>query len=156
IPARVDFVTGTHRRTTLGHLPAQVGLVEHVLAALAGMRIDNCYIELNAPEPPGLDGSARGFVEALAEAGAEPQRGPASVWEVEEPVLVAQGGATLCLHPPDGPGDGFRVTYLLDYGLFSPIDRQIHSQRITPELFIHHLAASRTFLLESEAAELRK
>src|SRR5262245_9213697 len=62
IPARSDWVTDTHRRTTLGHLPAQVGLVEHVLASLAGLRIDNCYIELDAPEPPGLDGSASGFV----------------------------------------------------------------------------------------------
>src|SRR5205823_14642150 len=50
IPARVEHVTGTDRRTTIGRPPAQVGLVEHVLAALAGLRIDNCYVELNAPE----------------------------------------------------------------------------------------------------------
>ena len=64
VPARVDMVTGTQRRTTLGHPPEQVGLVEHVLAALAGLRIDNCFVELNAPEPPGLDGSARRFVDS--------------------------------------------------------------------------------------------
>src|SRR5437879_10254375 len=62
IAAHVSQVTGTARRTTLGRPPAEVSLVEHVLAALAGLRIDNCRVELDAPEPPGLDGSARGFV----------------------------------------------------------------------------------------------
>ncbi|MBM3980067.1 MAG: UDP-3-O-acyl-N-acetylglucosamine deacetylase, partial [Planctomycetes bacterium] len=56
LPARAERVTGTQRRTTLGHTGAGVSLVEHVLAALAGLRIDNCIIELDAPEPPGLDG----------------------------------------------------------------------------------------------------
>ncbi|MBL8799694.1 MAG: UDP-3-O-acyl-N-acetylglucosamine deacetylase, partial [Planctomycetia bacterium] len=69
IPATLDYVTGTERRTTLGEAPAQVELVEHALAALAGLRIDNCIVELNAPEPPGLDGSALAFVEALRKAG---------------------------------------------------------------------------------------
>ena len=62
LPAGIDQVTGTRRRTTLGHPPGEVGLVEHVLAALAGLRVDNCFVELNAPEPPGFDGSASGFV----------------------------------------------------------------------------------------------
>src|SRR5207237_1077847 len=62
VPAHVDQVSGTQRRTTLGRPPAHVALVEHVLAALAGLRIDNCFIELDGPEPPGLDGSAREFV----------------------------------------------------------------------------------------------
>src|SRR5439155_8766482 len=75
IPAHIDNVIGTQRRTTLGHGPAQVGLVEHVLASLAGMRIDNCFVELNAPEPPGLDGSARQFVDALKWAGTVVQPG---------------------------------------------------------------------------------
>src|SRR6185295_18589845 len=69
IPAHVDQVTGTARRTTLGRSPGEIGLVEHVLAALAGLRIDNCRVELDAPEPPGLDGSAQGFVDALLQAG---------------------------------------------------------------------------------------
>ena len=59
-----------HRpRTTLGSANHSVTLVEHLLAALAGLRIDNCFIELDGPEPPGLDGSADGFVVALAAAG---------------------------------------------------------------------------------------
>ena len=61
IRAHVSQVTGTQRRTTLGRLPTQVSLVEHVLSSLAGLRIDNCLVELDAPEPPGLDGSAKGL-----------------------------------------------------------------------------------------------
>ena len=65
VPARVDFVTSTQRRTTLGGGEVAITLVEHLLATLAGLRVDNCVIELDGPEPPGLDGSARGFVDVV-------------------------------------------------------------------------------------------
>src|SRR3989440_6403299 len=87
---------------SLGPLPIQVGLVEHVLAALAGLRIDNCYVELDAPEPPGLDGSARLFVEALRRGGTALQPARRTAWAVERPVVVGGDGATLALHPPEG------------------------------------------------------
>lgn len=154
IPARLAYVTGTHRRTTLGKAPAQVALVEHVLAALAGMRIDNCQVELNAPEPPGLDGSSQGFVDALCMAGAIVQVAPRSIWGAEHTVSVGTGGASLALHP--GPADELKISYILDYGIGSPIDRQTHTQRITPEGFANDLANCRTFLLDSEAVELRR
>jgi UDP-3-O-acyl N-acetylglucosamine deacetylase len=154
VPARIAHVTGTQRRTTLGHPPVEVSLVEHVLAALAGLRIDNCYIELNAPEPPGLDGSARGFVAALHGAGTVLQPARRAVWCVDEPVVVRHGGATLSLHPP--AGDGLRVSYLLDYGSGSPIDRQTFTGAIAPETFAREVAPCRTFLLEHEAQELRR
>jgi UDP-3-O-acyl N-acetylglucosamine deacetylase len=154
IPARVDQVTGTQRRTTLGHPPAQVGLVEHVLAALAGMRIDNCYVELNAPEPPGLDGSARQFVEALREAGLSTQPLRRSCFTVTERVLVEAKGATLALHP--GEDGSLTITYFLDYGPRSPIAPQCFTQIITPGTFAEKIAGCRTFLLEAEAEELRR
>ncbi|HXG10889.1 MAG TPA: UDP-3-O-acyl-N-acetylglucosamine deacetylase [Gemmataceae bacterium] len=154
IPARVDNVTGTQRRTTLGRPPAHVALVEHVLAALAGLRIDNCRVELNAPEPPGLDGSAYRFVEALRGAGAVLQPARRAVWGVATPVVVAQNGATLALHPAED--DNLTISYLLNYGPDAPIGWQIHTQTITPENFANNLAACRTFLLDHEAAELRR
>jgi UDP-3-O-acyl N-acetylglucosamine deacetylase len=154
LPARIDQVTGTKRRTTLGRSPAQVALVEHVLAALAGLRIDNCYVELDAPEPPGLDGSARRFVEALRAAGTSLQPAQRAAWSVERTVVVAQGGATLAIHPTEE--DELRISYLLDYGLGSPIARQSHTQVITPSRFAEELASCRTFILESEAAELQR
>jgi UDP-3-O-acyl N-acetylglucosamine deacetylase len=154
IPARLDQVTGTQRRTTLGHSPRQVGMVEHVLAALAGLRIDNCEIEINAPDPPGLGGSSRQFVNLLVRAGSVLQPARRTIWSVEKTVVVAQDGATLALHP--GEGDQLRASYLLDYGHHSPIGWQIHTQPITPESFVGQIADCRTFILESEAAELRR
>jgi UDP-3-O-acyl N-acetylglucosamine deacetylase len=154
VPARIDNVTGTQRRTTLGRPPAEVTLVEHVLSALAGLRIDNCHVELNAAEPPGLDGSARGFEEALRGAGMVLQAGRRAAWCVDEPVTVRHGGATLSLHPPAGPY--LKVSYLLDYGVRSPIDRQTYTAVLTPERFGAEVAGCRTFLLEREALELRR
>jgi UDP-3-O-acyl N-acetylglucosamine deacetylase len=154
IPAHIDNVTGTQRRTTIGTAPAQVGLVEHVLASLAGMRIDNCLVEVNAPEPPGLDGSARRFVEALKGAGAVVQ--PARRWccTVDDKLVVTAAGATLALYPADG--EGLTLSYFLDYGFWSPISRQVHTQELTPSLFATDLAPCRTFLLLHEAEEMRR
>ena len=154
IAAHVENVTGTHRRTTLGDGPLQVGLVEHVLAALGGMRIDNCYVELDAPEPPGLDGSSRGFVQALQHAGTVNQKDPRPIWGVTSTVLVRNGDATLALHPPSHLG--LRVSYLLDYGQRSAIHPQIYTADITPELFRADIAPCRTFLLEAEAVQLKE
>jgi UDP-3-O-acyl N-acetylglucosamine deacetylase len=154
IPATVDRVTGTSRRTTLGHAPTEVMLVEHVLAALAGLKIDNCSIELDACEPPGLDGSAREFVAALTDAGCVAQPARRAIWAVDEPVTVAHDGATLTLYPPET--HGLRVSYLLDYGPGCPIDRQRHTLDVTPEAVMAEVAGCRTFLLEGEATEIRR
>lgn len=154
VAATIGEVTGTQRRTTLGRPPAQVSLVEHVLAALAGCHLDNCYVELNAPEPPGLDGSAKGFVDILRLAGSVLQPARRSVWSVEKPVVLAQGGATLAVHP--ALGGELRMSYVLDYGLQSPIGRQAHTQVVTPETFYTDLAPCRTFILEAEVDQLRR
>jgi UDP-3-O-acyl N-acetylglucosamine deacetylase len=154
LPATADQVTGTNRRTTLGRAPLCVGLVEHVLAALAGLRIDNCVVEVNAPEPPGLDGSSLGFVRVLHAAGVVLQAARRRVWTVEEKTIVTASGATLAIHPLDT--DELRISYLLDYGIDSPIVRQQHTIVVTPETFAGELAACRTFLLEEEANELRR
>jgi UDP-3-O-acyl N-acetylglucosamine deacetylase len=154
IPAQIHQVTGTQRRTTLGKAPGQVALVEHVLAALAGLRIDNCLVELNAPEPPGLDGSAQHFVETLREAGAVLQAARREVWCVDARLVITSAGASLALYPPRN--NELTITYLLNYGLNSPIDRQIFTASITPESFANEVAACRTFILEAEAAELRR
>jgi UDP-3-O-acyl-N-acetylglucosamine deacetylase len=157
ISAHVNQVTGTQRRTTLGHQPTQVSLVEHVLAALAGLRIDNCLVELDAGEPPGLDGSALGFVQALLTSGVQNQSATREVWFTEEPITLRSGGATLTLHPPAASAEGrLDLTYFLDYGPLAPIIRQVHTQTLMPAPFIENLAGCRTFLLACEAEELRR
>jgi UDP-3-O-acyl-N-acetylglucosamine deacetylase len=127
--------------------------VEHALAALAGLHIDNCRVELNAPEPPGLDGSSRQFVAALLEAGIHCQGNRRPVYGVDRPVILAAGGATLALHPAES---GLCLSYFLDYGPTGPIGRQVHTQALTPGAFVRDVAACRTFILESEVAELRR
>ena len=69
VAAHIRHVVPRQRRTTLQHGTASVEMVEHVLAALAGLHIDNCTIEIDAPETPGCDGSSQAFVEGLSAAG---------------------------------------------------------------------------------------
>ena len=154
VAAHIDNVTGTNRRTTLGDGLLQVGLVEHVLAALSGLRIDNCYVELDAPEPPGLDGSSQAFVDALRGAGVTLQTERKSLWAVSRSVVVRHPEATIAIHPPKNLE--LRVSYLLDYGMMSPIHRQIYTVEVTPESFASEVACCRTFLLEQEAMVLRQ
>ncbi|HVK18918.1 MAG TPA: UDP-3-O-acyl-N-acetylglucosamine deacetylase [Fimbriiglobus sp.] len=157
IPARVARVTDTNRRTTLGPPEAGVTLVEHVLSTLAGLRVDNCTIELDGPEPPGLDGSAYGFLEAVSAAGVVLQPGRREVWAAAEPVVMSQNGATIALHPPTA-ADGLtlRASYILDYGPTARIPRQAHTVAVSPQTFARELAGCRTFLLEEEAVVLRE
>src|SRR5947209_2065426 len=120
IPARVESVTGTARRTTLGSGSNQVTLVEHVLAALAGMRVDNCLVEIDGPEPPGLDGSSEGYAELLLAVGTVLQPSRRMRLQLTEPVTVQRDGAVLSIYPRDG--EDLVVSYLLDYGPGSPIN----------------------------------
>lgn len=153
IPARATQVTGTQRRTTIGPPPAAITLIEHLMAAIAGLRVDNCTVELDGPEPPGLDGSAAGFVDVLAGAGVVLQPARRPIYGVTAPVVVTAGGATIALHPPEGPD--LRLSYLLDYGLAAPISRQNYTVDLRPETFVREIAFCRTFLTQSEADGLR-
>ncbi|WP_315854110.1 UDP-3-O-acyl-N-acetylglucosamine deacetylase [Gemmata palustris] len=153
VPARAARVSGTQRRTTLGPQHTSITLVEHVLAALSGLRVDNCVVELDGAEPPGLDGSAAGFVAALTGAGIVTQRTRRAIYGVTKPVVVRTPGATLGLHPADGPE--LRISYRLDYGPGTTIVPQTHTLAVTPETFARDLAACRTFLTEAEAHGLR-
>ncbi|QDU20233.1 UDP-3-O-acyl-N-acetylglucosamine deacetylase [Urbifossiella limnaea] len=153
IPAAAHMVTATERRTTLGPPDAGVTLVEHALAALAGLRIDNCVVELDGPEPPGLDGSCVGFVAALASAGATLQTARRPICGVDEPCVFTAGGATVALHPSDR--EGLMLSYRLDYGPGAPIPPQAHTLELTPENFVREVASCRTFLTEAEAHAIR-
>jgi UDP-3-O-acyl N-acetylglucosamine deacetylase len=154
IPARAESVSGTARRTTLGFGQNQVTLVEHVLAALAGMRVDNCLVKLNGPEPPGLDGSAEGYVDTLLAAGTVLQASRRPRLAVAEPISVTQNGATLSIYPREG--DDLLISYLLDYGPYSPIAPQSLTLLINPDRFRRDLARCRTYVLEHEALELQR
>jgi UDP-3-O-[3-hydroxymyristoyl] N-acetylglucosamine deacetylase len=154
VPARVESVTGTQRRTTIGQQPVCVTLVEHVLAALSGLRIDNCLVELDGAEPPGMDGSSDAFVKALLEAEILMQSERRLIWGVDQPVIYSARDATIALHPTER--EELRVSYLLDYGTSSPIPWQISTMTISPGPFASRIAGCRTFLTQDEALALRK
>ncbi len=154
MPARVDFVTSTARRTTLGGGEAAITLVEHLLATLAGMRVDNCILELDGPEPPGLDGSAAGFVQLVQNAGFELQPERRAIWTVNDTVTVNKAGATVSIHPQQNDTQELLASYILDYGHGAFIPKQSHTMTVTPDNFAREVANCRTFVTEREALML--
>ena len=154
VPAHIRHVIPRQRRTTLQQGEATVEMVEHVLAALAGLRIDNCTVEIDAPETPGCDGSSQAFVEALSAVGAVELDRERETLVIDRPVTVREGQSTLTAHP--GDGEGLVLSYHLDYGRHTPIGAQSLFVDVSPESFRKELAASRTFLLEAEAVALRQ
>jgi len=153
VPARVGNVIPTERRTSIRRGAATVEMIEHVMAALAGLQIDNCLVQIDAGECPGCDGSSRLFVEALDGAGTIEQNCPRQALVVDRPLCVQEGDAILAVYP-DRSGR-LTLTYHLDYGRGAIIPAQSCCIGLSPESLRNELAASRTFLLESEAAALR-
>jgi UDP-3-O-[3-hydroxymyristoyl] N-acetylglucosamine deacetylase/3-hydroxyacyl-[acyl-carrier-protein] dehydratase len=153
VPARVENVVPTQRRTTIRKGPATIEMVEHVLAALAGLQIDNCLVQVNAGECPGCDGSSAVFVEALDRAGTIEQNRPQTALVVEEPLSVQEGDAILAVHP--GPAGRLAFTYPLTSGRGAFLPPQSFCIEISPDSFRREVAGCRTFLMEPEAAALR-
>ena len=149
IPAEIDFVAQRpHRTTSLAKDNVAVETVEHVMAAVWAADIDNLRIEVSAEETPSLDGSARPFVKALAQAGVEEQDLPRELHVIEEPTLVSDGDAMITALP--GPADCLEILYDLEYAIPS-IGKQLMDFKLGKDDFAGQIAPSRTFLLESEA-----
>ncbi len=154
IPAQIDYTIFRERRTVLANRDVTVELTEHVLAALAGLQVDNCLIQMDNVEVPGGDGSALAFVEALLSTEIVSQGEPRLCFQIEHPTeIVGPDGSSLLALP--SPRPMFHIEYELDYGPESPIPRQSLNLEITPETFLHELAFARTFILESEIEALK-
>ncbi|MCA9142389.1 MAG: UDP-3-O-[3-hydroxymyristoyl] N-acetylglucosamine deacetylase [Planctomycetaceae bacterium] len=153
IPALVANRIETPLRTTLVSHGVSVEMVEHVLAACAGLEVDNCEIWVDQPEMPGCDGSSQAFVDALTEAEIVAQDALRSRLVVTEVTRVGDEDSWVEIRPR--PRGGFKVKYRLDYGSDNAIGRQTIELAVTPKTFRSELAAARTFLLESEAEWLR-
>lgn len=156
IPARLDYVVPRQRRTAISRQGATVEMVEHVMAALAGLQIDNCLVQLDGPEPPGCDGSSLDFVRVLLDAGIVDQ-------SADKPLLVIAQEAKVRGERDDSEISATPVsrrsliiTFELDYGPRSPIRPQQLTIEFSPELFVTSLAYARTFLLEAEALALKQ
>ncbi|MGH7489020.1 MAG: UDP-3-O-acyl-N-acetylglucosamine deacetylase, partial [bacterium] len=99
IRAHVSEVSGSERRTQLGNGDDAIHTVEHVLAAVSGLGIDDLTIEMDGPEPPILDGSAAPFVEALSAAGSATLDGEPDFLDLSEPVRIIDGASVYEAYP---------------------------------------------------------
>ncbi len=149
IPAAVVNRIETPRRTTLRSQGATVEMTEHVLAALAGLQIDNCEVWVDQPELPGCDGSSQPFVDCLEQAGVVVQQSERSLLRVREITRVGNDESWIEARP--SPQGELTVRYRLDYGIGSAIGRQTLQLAISPDTFRHELANCRTFMLKTEA-----
>ncbi len=139
----------TPRRTTLSCGRVSVEMVEHVMAAFAGMQIDNCEVWVDEAEMPGCDGSSMPFVEALRQAGVVEQPAPRPRLVVRN--VTRLGDEDVWIEARPGTDGGLNIKFRLDYGSHNAIGRQSLQLAITPDTFRRELAAARTFILEEEA-----
>jgi len=151
VKADIGGVVDTARGTSLGKSDIKVHTVEHVLAAAAGLGIDNMLVELSSNEPPVLDGSALPFIEALEGAKLVQQKAPKKFFEVKEPVYVSENGSSLVALP----SKDFRISFTIDYN-HPVLNSQFASVIITPESFREEIASARTFCFLEEVEMLQK
>lgn len=143
------------RRTCLvnAEQTAQVHMVEHILAALAGLGVDQCRVEINAEEVPGCDGSSQWFVDAIQRAGIVPLDAPRRIHRIQSVVRVGDERSWVEARPTED--DSLRLSYDLAYDDDGPIGRQSLEYRHSTDAFCRELSTARTFILEEEAEWLR-
>ena len=150
IRAHVSEVSGSERRTQLGKGDHSVHTVEHVLAAVSGLGIDDVTIEMDGPEPPILDGSASPFLLALSEAGVAALEGEPEFLELSEPVRIIDGASVYEAYPSEKLE--LDVTIEFPHPL---IGKQSRRFDVTEETFAAELSRARTFGFVHEVEALR-
>ena len=141
IEAKADYVTDTQRGTNLEKNGVKIHTSEHVLAAVVGSGIDNIIIEIDAPEPPIMDGSSKFFIEALEQAGLKEQEATVEEYIVKDVISYKDEstGSEIILMP----SDEYQVTTMVDFGT-----KVLGTQNATLEHisdFKEEIAAARTF-----------
>ena len=149
IDAKIENLKTVERATTIGEGSVRVHTVEHVLAALWAMGVDNAVVEMDANEPPIGDGSAQAYVDLIRKAGVTAQEEPRKFFDVRETMHVeSKTGALLVLLPDDK----FRIscTQAGPNNQFS----QFYSMEVTPPLFEREIAPARTFVYYEDVKPL--
>ena len=147
--ALADYVSATERGTVLEHGKWKVSTVEHALSALYAMEVDNCIIEVNAPEMPILDGSARPFVKEIQRVGLEEQNAEQQVYVVKEPIeYMSEHGHIIRIEPCDH--------YEVDVTIAFPsrLLREQHATLTDLRTYPREIAAARTFCFVREIEPL--
>jgi UDP-3-O-acyl N-acetylglucosamine deacetylase len=154
---RVDVAVANRielpRRTSLRQRAVEVHMIEHVMAALTGLQIDNCEVWVTEAEMPGCDGSCLPFVEVLEKAGVIGQDATRRQIVVDRPVRLGDDAHWIEARP--SPSGQTRLSYELDYGPGNAIGRQTYELDLSVDGFRRELAPARTFMLRAEAEQLR-
>ena len=149
IDARIENLKTVERATTIGEGSVRVHTVEHVLAALSAMGVDNAIVEMDANEPPIGDGSAQPYVELIKKAGVTVQEEPQKFFDVREPIHVESKTGGLLILLPD---ERFRISCTQA----GPNNRftQFLSMEVTPTVFEREIAPARTFVFYEDVQPL--
>jgi UDP-3-O-[3-hydroxymyristoyl] N-acetylglucosamine deacetylase len=153
IHARPDCVGDTRLSTTLVKDDVRVSTVEHLLSAMAGLGIDNAYVELSAPEVPIMDGSAGPFVFLLQSAGIEEQNAPKRFIRIKKPIKVQEGDKWASFEP----FEGFKVGFSIDFN--HPIISKRTSRAeidFSTTSFVKEVSRARTFGFMRDIEMLRE
>ncbi len=140
IPASAEHVVDTRSATTVAAFGVRVRSIEHLMAALGGLGIDNVVVDTDAEELPAADGSARPFVELLRSAEPVPLPAPRQRLVIEEAIRVGDESRWLEIIP----SDAFRISYTLHHS-HPVIGLQVASFAVTQQTFVHDLAPARTY-----------
>lgn len=152
IDADCDRVVDVSRGTTLEQSGARVSTIEHTLAALVGLEIDNVMVQIDGPEAPIMDGSSIQFVQVLKEAGAEEQNALRDFFEVQDSIFFRETARHVEIAAL--PLDDYRVTVMIDYN--SPVLGSQHASITNIQQFEKEIASCRTFCFLHELEMLYK
>lgn len=150
VRAHISNVTNTMRQTTLEQGPAKVFTVEHVLSALYSLGVDNCYIEMDAAEPPVGDGSGRVFAELIERAGIQTQEAPRKVYAVKKTHAVYDGDKFVLVTPHDS----LRITFT-SVNTHPLLGTQLADYEITKEVYKKEIMPARTIGFMHEIEKLQ-
>jgi UDP-3-O-[3-hydroxymyristoyl] N-acetylglucosamine deacetylase len=152
IPARATYVTDTRMATVIEEGAARVSTVEHLMAAFAGLGIDNAFVDVSAEEVPIMDGSAGTFVFLLNSAGIEEQAAPKKYLRVLKRVVIEQGDKHASLEPHNGFKLGFSIEF--DHPVFDPAQSKVEID-FADVSFVKEIARARTFGFTQDVEKMR-
>jgi UDP-3-O-[3-hydroxymyristoyl] N-acetylglucosamine deacetylase len=150
IKAVAANTVATSYATTLGYNGASIKTVEHLLAALAGLNIDNVYVEIDADEVPIMDGSARPFAHLIADAGIQTQEMIQPVLRVIKPIFVREGNKQIAIWPADTTS----ISYFIDFN-HPMLKEQSLQYEPSEEAFLREISDARTFGFLSDVKTLQ-
>jgi UDP-3-O-[3-hydroxymyristoyl] N-acetylglucosamine deacetylase/3-hydroxyacyl-[acyl-carrier-protein] dehydratase len=153
ISALAPNIAKQDRRTTIQKSSITIDTIEHCLAAISALEIDNLIVEVAGPEMPAPDCSSAEYFKVLQKAQLVEQQAARKELVIHQSISITSDDASIYALPY--PDDALNITYDLDYTGHTGINRQLFSCRVTPEGFEKNLAPARTFLLEAEAKKFQ-